>query len=131
MSLKQQEKRHAMVEPSKIRQKLLESQWGAHETNASLWLNKYMLWGDDEASKRWDLVHDVANLPEPQAYERYYRRWKEMLREYSVTTQTRDIHVKGRMVVGLGSESVLETSICLHRTYGVPYIPGSALKGLA
>jgi CRISPR-associated protein Cmr6 len=26
---------------------------------------------------------------------------------------------------------VLETSICLHRTYGIPYIPGSALKGLA
>jgi CRISPR-associated protein Cmr6 len=35
------------------------------------------------------------------------------------------------MVVGLGAESVLETSIALHRTYGVPYIPGSALKGLA
>jgi CRISPR-associated protein Cmr6 len=35
------------------------------------------------------------------------------------------------MVVGLGAESILETSIALHRTYGVPYIPGSALKGLA
>jgi len=35
------------------------------------------------------------------------------------------------MIVGLGSESVLETSISLLRTYGVPYIPGSALKGLA
>src|SRR5205823_1780838 len=32
---------------------------------------------------------------------------------------------------GLGDESVLETAISLHRTYGVPYIPGSALKGLA
>ena len=37
----------------------------------------------------------------------------------------------GRMVVGLGGEGVLETAITLHRTYGVPYIPGSALKGLA
>jgi CRISPR-associated protein Cmr6 len=35
------------------------------------------------------------------------------------------------MVVGLGAEGVLETAISLHRTYGVPYIPGSALKGLA
>src|SRR5207302_10163433 len=40
-------------------------------------------------------------------------------------------HVKGRMIIGLGDESVLETAITLHRTYGVPYIPGSALKGLA
>jgi CRISPR type III-B/RAMP module RAMP protein Cmr6 len=37
----------------------------------------------------------------------------------------------GRMVVGLGNESVLETAISLHRIYGVPFIPGSALKGLA
>ena len=35
------------------------------------------------------------------------------------------------MIIGLGDESVLETAITLHRTYGVPYIPGSALKGLA
>jgi CRISPR-associated protein Cmr6 len=38
--------------------------------------------------------------------------------------------VQGRMVVGLGNESVLETNISVHRTYGVPFIPGSALKGL-
>jgi CRISPR-associated protein Cmr6 len=35
------------------------------------------------------------------------------------------------MVIGLGTESLIETSITLHRAYGVPYIPGSALKGLA
>jgi len=35
------------------------------------------------------------------------------------------------MIVGLGGENVLETGITLHHTYGVPIIPGSALKGLA
>ncbi|RMH34894.1 MAG: type III-B CRISPR module RAMP protein Cmr6, partial [Gammaproteobacteria bacterium] len=35
------------------------------------------------------------------------------------------------LAINLGTESVLETSIALHHTYGVPYIPGSALKGLA
>ncbi|MDF0589661.1 type III-B CRISPR module RAMP protein Cmr6 [Candidatus Methanocrinis natronophilus] len=38
---------------------------------------------------------------------------------------------KGRMVIGLGSESVMETGITLQRTYGTPLIPGEALKGLA
>ncbi|MDD1703032.1 MAG: type III-B CRISPR module RAMP protein Cmr6 [Methanoregula sp.] len=37
----------------------------------------------------------------------------------------------GRLVIGLGSDNVLETGITLHHTYGVPVIPGSALKGLA
>ena len=38
---------------------------------------------------------------------------------------------RGRLVIGLGAEAVLENSITLQRTYGVPIIPGSALKGLA
>jgi CRISPR type III-B/RAMP module RAMP protein Cmr6 len=39
--------------------------------------------------------------------------------------------VQGRLIVGLGGDNVLETGITLHHTYGVPIIPGSALKGLA
>nr|4W8V_A Chain A, CRISPR system Cmr subunit Cmr6 [Pyrococcus furiosus DSM 3638]4W8V_B Chain B, CRISPR system Cmr subunit Cmr6 [Pyrococcus furiosus DSM 3638] len=37
---------------------------------------------------------------------------------------------QSRLVVGLGDESVYETSIRLLRNYGVPYIPGSAIKGV-
>jgi CRISPR-associated protein Cmr6 len=37
----------------------------------------------------------------------------------------------GRTVIGLGGENVLETGLTLHRTYGTPLIPGTALKGLA
>jgi len=36
----------------------------------------------------------------------------------------------GRVAVGLGRKGPTETGICLHHTYGVPIIPGSALKGL-
>lgn len=36
-----------------------------------------------------------------------------------------------RMVLGFGAEHVLETSIYLHRIYGIPILPGSACKGLA
>jgi len=39
--------------------------------------------------------------------------------------------IQGRAIVGLGSHNVLEAGITLHPLYGVPYIPGSALKGLA
>jgi CRISPR-associated protein Cmr6 len=35
-----------------------------------------------------------------------------------------------RMIVGLGVESVYETSMTLHHIYGIPYIPGSAIKGV-
>lgn len=35
-----------------------------------------------------------------------------------------------RLVVGLGNESVYENSMTLHHIYGIPYLPGSAIKGM-
>lgn len=37
---------------------------------------------------------------------------------------------EGRLIIGLGGESPLETGLTLLSPYGVPVIPGSALKGL-
>lgn len=38
--------------------------------------------------------------------------------------------VDWRLVVGLGIESVYETSMTLHHVHGFPYIPGSSVKGI-
>jgi len=43
---------------------------------------------------------------------------------------SQSLKVQSRLIVGLGSSHVLETSITLHHIYGVPYIPASALKGV-
>jgi CRISPR-associated protein Cmr6 len=45
--------------------------------------------------------------------------------------QTEQLVIIGRLAVGLGSENVLNTGLRFHHTYGLPIIPGSALKGLA
>ena len=37
---------------------------------------------------------------------------------------------RSRLIIGLGSIHPLETSITLHHIFGIPYIPGSALKGV-
>ena len=37
---------------------------------------------------------------------------------------------KARLSVGFGNTTPLETGLTLHRLYGVPYLPGTALKGL-
>lgn len=114
-----------MINQVEIRKKLANT----HGKNASLWLNKYLQdYTRDESRK--ELIEEAARIPEPPEYTAYFERWRETLTN-GYGAQTRCAQVKGRMIVGLGSESVLETSICLHRIYGVPYIPGSALKGLA
>src|SRR2546425_492888 len=122
------------------RKQLLEVKKTA-STHPGLWLDKYI---DEQEKKDFEtpsnkdqskgnsrsyLIKEVASLREPDEYEEFFKRWTKMLTDYDA--QTHEAKVKGRMIVGLGSESVLETSITLHHTYGVPYIPGSALKGLA
>jgi CRISPR-associated protein Cmr6 len=73
-------------------------------------------------------IHAAANPEVRQLYQVAFNRWKQSLPELTATTELQTV---GRLIVGLGSENVLETGITLHHTYGMPWIPGSALKGLA
>jgi len=104
--------------------------------HAGLWLDKYfgasMPENAESAVKKAQLVADVAGIATPDAYSGFFDRWKAALVQAGVPeSQMREAKVQARLAVGLGGEAVLETAITLHRTYGVPYIPGSALKGLA
>ncbi|MEA4883821.1 MAG: type III-B CRISPR module RAMP protein Cmr6 [Clostridia bacterium] len=98
-------------------------------TNAGLWLDKYIRDQDRSSDARASLVEQVAAIRQPECYSVWFSRWKQCLEGSGASC--RRATVTGRMAVGLGEDSVLETSIMLHHTLGVPYIPGTALKGLA
>ncbi len=55
-----------------------------------------------------------------------YERWLAMTGEASRF----EMRALGRMIVGLGGKGPLEFGITLDKLTGLPYIPGSALKGL-
>ena len=103
------------------------------DTHAGLWLDKY-LGGDGEDAKK-KLVDDVIGIQTSEAYRQYFKRWKAALVNLCGAENCRvamkEAMTEGRLAVNLGAEGVLETSIALHHTYGIPYIPGSAIKGLA
>lgn len=97
--------------------------------HAGLWIDKLLPHqekgkGEKKAEHFRQAVRSVDSL-----YKQFYERWEKSLAE--IGAQTKRARVLGRLSIGLGGESVLETSISLHHTCGVPYIPGSALKGLA
>ena len=114
--------------------------------NLGLWLERFVTWRD-QTKKGQNWIDTDLELA-PQAKERdipmlhaesgvlfellpsLAKRWEQMLLAYSY----RDAFFatpEWRFVVGLGGGSVLETSMTLHRLYGIPIIPGSALKGVA
>jgi len=76
------------------------------------------------------LFDRVATLAPSALYRDAYARWETLL-ERRASVRTVKLAVRGTLIVGLGGESVLETGITVQRVYGMPYIPGSALKGLA
>ena len=52
--------------------------------------------------------------------------WKSAGWQVSSTTFTPDF----RLIMGLGTASVFETSLTLHHIYGIPYLPASSTKGV-
>lgn len=105
--------------------------------NMGLLLDKYMPKSVFAAGKsEWlsrilkpqEQSNDQNNHIDPDFARQAYKRWDAMMRSLGITPF--ELTIDWRMVLGLGSETVLETDLTLHHLYGIPIIPGSALKGL-
>ncbi|RKU12138.1 type III-B CRISPR module RAMP protein Cmr6 [Candidatus Poribacteria bacterium] len=71
--------------------------------------------------------------PDPSLITQLRDRQTQQLQQFvsrGIQLYCVDATVDWRLVVGLGSEHVQETSMTLHHIYGIPYIPGSAVKGV-
>jgi len=99
--------------------------------HTGLWLDKFLEEQTEQSGENTYTAHfeNAMAIPIAPAYEHFFKHWEGTLK--AAGTRTATAKTLGRLVVGLGAESVLENAITLHRTYGVPVIPGSALKGLA
>lgn len=88
------------------------------------------LFSGDGKSKHFERVFET-DLKVPEGYSTFFESFRNEITALPPCTRTAKASAKSRLAIGLGGESVLETSITLHRAWGVPYLPGSALKGLA
>ncbi|MFA0740265.1 MAG: hypothetical protein DFNUSKGM_000367 [Candidatus Fervidibacter sacchari] len=112
--------------------------------NISLWLDRFLTvnpqnWEITQEAKHRQHLMQLTRQPTWQSRVReqlnaLQKRYEAMLKWY----EQRGFAVKRiqaqpvwRFVVGLGAAHVLETGITLHRIFGLPIIPGSALKGVA
>jgi CRISPR-associated protein Cmr6 len=72
-------------------------------------------------------LDQIVGVKIPPVYRTAFERWKAAVESRCCTAQ---VAVESRLLVGLGNHSPLEIGFSLHHTYGVPYLPGSALKGV-
>lgn len=99
--------------------------------HAGLWLDKFLKEQTAQGGENTYTAHfeKATTIPIAPTYKHFFERWEATLKDAGARMVKAD--TLGRLVVGLGADGVLENAITLHRTYGVPVIPGSALKGLA
>ncbi|HLI49721.1 MAG TPA: type III-B CRISPR module RAMP protein Cmr6 [Chthonomonas sp.] len=101
----------------------LQIEQGAH---AGLLLHRYLKKQDD-VKAREDLLDCICKVKASEAYKAAFDRWKQ-----AATGQKLEITLRFEtpLAIGLGNESPIEVGFTFHHTYGMPIVPGSALKGL-
>lgn len=75
------------------------------------------------------LIEKACKWKGEDLYRLAFQQYRARLEQLGA--RTAEVRTLDRVIVGLGADNPLETSITLNRLYGVPLIPGSALKGLA
>lgn len=100
------------------------------QPNPGLWYDRYLKeQAGNTLTAYVEHIRQTAKIREPQLYLGFFNRWKAELKKLNV--EMREATVTGRLATGLGGANVTENGMTWHRTYGVPMIPGSSLKGTA
>lgn len=75
-------------------------------------------------------VYDVSHRFAEKDVRYIVGRKKDLIEKSGLLTKSFELRPTWRLAVGLGHHSVYETAITLHHIYGIPYIPGRAVKGV-
>ncbi len=114
-------------------------------THLGLWLSKYVYGEGNEEHFKEEVKATLLRSSrggklsmEGQMMQRFVESIKdrqeqilEGFKQQGYRVESFVAKASSPVVVGLGIESVLEVNLRLHHTWGIPIIPGSALKGLA
>lgn len=80
----------------------------------------------DERKGEW--LDQLERQSVPKDYACFFDCWKRAFEKEGCGTA--ELRAVSRILVGHGNPSATEVGITLHHTWGVPCVPGSALKGL-
>ena len=87
-------------------------------------------WAEEaEGGAKAEHVLKVCEVNVDSLYDRAFHRWREATADQTRFRQLR-LALKSRLFIGTAGGGALETSCAISHSYGVPYIPGSSVKGV-
>jgi CRISPR-associated protein Cmr6 len=101
-------------------------EYGDH---AGLAMQRLYAQHDERGESARELLNAIAKMRIPSAaYTLAFTRWHEAIKPLEPLTFTAT--TASALAIGLGNASPLEVGLSIHHTYGTPYLPGRAIKGL-
>jgi CRISPR-associated protein Cmr6 len=76
------------------------------------------------------LLYQPASFFGSLDFGKVAERHRSSIKALKLSVSSCEGEIDWRLIVGLGNESVYDTSMTLHHVYGIPYIPASAVKGV-
>ena len=73
-------------------------------------------------------IDNVARMSAPKVYKKAFAHWNALAQEQGFHCLQGKL--EGRLYIGVVRDNTLETGVTVHHTYGMPMIPGSAVKGV-
>lgn len=82
----------------------------------------------DDSGAKTDHIDRICNTGVSDYYHHAYRRWQrhsaDPLRFHQL-----ELALESRLYIGLSGSGMLETGCSISHSYGLPYLPGSSIKG--
>jgi CRISPR type III-B/RAMP module RAMP protein Cmr6 len=110
-----------------------------HEINSGLIFSRYLSYSlKNENAQKQSLKPDIeaflatsaSSFVSPTLYKFAFHRWKELITASVSDCAVFSATTKSRLILGNGEPHAAQTNTRLSWPYGVPVIPGSAIKGL-
>jgi CRISPR-associated protein Cmr6 len=119
-----------MSEPVKLVRNALRDMWSnTHSAHPGLQIQRgWNIYDENDKEGKTKHIQDICRLPAPGLYEPAYKRWEKATSDKGRFLQIA-MKIETRLLIGLNGGGALETGCAVSHTYGMPYIPGSSIKG--
>jgi len=84
--------------------------------------------GNADNLTKTEHIRRICGIPAGPFYTHAYDRWVQATCDDTRFAGT-VLRTETRLFIGLSGSGALETGCAIHHSYGVPYIPGSSIKG--
>jgi CRISPR-associated protein Cmr6 len=102
----------------------------AHDAHPGLLIQRGLeVHDEDDKEAKTQHIRRICAIPASTFYQNAYQRWRQATGN-ALRFKQLELALESRLFIGLTGGGMLETGCAISHSYGMPYIPGSSLKGV-